>query len=406
MTALHDEIMRGSGFQDGKFRIQQFYEEKQPDTKAFAKMLRDEYGTGGHSGDGDIASVNHDSKGLVFELRSDDGSLSDEKFDFSWTEVAKFTAELIDKDEYITHEDIDNRISHAKYVYENYSPENPADSYYFEQAKNILQEYGVLDEKTVEPTVAVENISDELTETADEKTEETSEPEKSGNFTITDNSLGEGGAKAKFKANIAAIETLKTIESENRSATDEEKEILSNYVGWGGLAQAFDSENTAWSSEYAMLKDILTDEEYAMARSSVLDSFYTSPVIIDGIYEALDKFGFEGGNVLEPSCGVGNFIGRMPAETSENSKVYAAEIDGISGRIATHLYPDADIQITGFENTKFQNSAFDVAVGNVPFGELGFPDENPTKVHLNNFYTTFCGSKMFLFSVSPLSRNL
>jgi adenine-specific DNA methylase len=119
------------------------------------------------------------------------------------------------------------------------------------------------------------------------------------------------------------------------------------------------------------------------ARSSVLDSFYTSPVIIDGIYEALDKFGFEGGNVLEPSCGVGNFIGRMPAEISENSKVYAAEIDGISGRIATHLYPDADIQITGFENTKFQNSAFDVAVGNVPFGELGFPDKeyNTTKLH-------------------------
>jgi hypothetical protein len=196
------------------------------------------------------------------------------------------------------------------------------------------------------------------------------------------------------------------LEKENRPATDEEKETLSKYVGWGALAKAFDKSDDKWSAEYAELSELLTPQEYTQARASVNDAFYTPPVVVDSIYEALDKFGFEGGNVLEPSCEVGNFIGRMPVEISENSKVYAAEIDGISGRIATHLYPDADIQITGFENTKFQNSAFDVAVGNVPFGELGFPDKDPTKAHPNNFYTTFCGSKMFLFSESPLSRNL
>ena len=231
-------------------------------------------------------------------------------------------------------------------------------------------------------------------------------PDKGDNFTITDDTLGEGGAKTKFRANVDAIRTLKTLEAEKRPATAEEKETLSKYVGWGALAKAFDKNDEKWAAEYKELSELLTPQEYAQARSTVNDAFYTSPTVIDGIYEALANFGFEGGNVLEPAMGIGNFFGRMPEDMQAHSQLYGVEIDSLSGRIAQELYPDADIAIQGFEKNRFQNGSFDVAVGNVPFGELGFREENPIKVHPNIIYSTFCGSRMFLFSVSPLSRNL
>ena len=231
-------------------------------------------------------------------------------------------------------------------------------------------------------------------------------PDKGDNFTITDDTLGEGGAKTKFRANVDAIRTLKTLEAEKRPATAEEKETLSKYVGWGALAKAFDKNDEKWAAEYKELSELLTPQEYAQARSTVNDAFYTSPTVIDGIYEALANFGFEGGNVLEPAMGIGNFFGRMPEDMQAHSQLYGVEIDSLSGRIAQALYPDADIAIQGFEKNRFQNGSFDVAVGNVPFGELGFREENPIKVHTNIIYSTFCGSRMFLFSVSPLSRNL
>lgn len=231
-------------------------------------------------------------------------------------------------------------------------------------------------------------------------------PDKGDNFTITDDTLGEGGAKTKFRANVDAIKTLKTLEREKCPATAEEKETLSKYVGWGALAKAFDKNDEKWAAEYKELSELLTPQEYAQARSTVNDAFYTSPTVIDGIYEALANFGFEGGNVLEPAMGIGNFFGRMPEDMQAHSQLYGVEIDSLSGRIAQALYPDADIAIQGFEKNRFQNGSFDVAVGNVPFGELGFREENPIKVHPNIIYSTFCGSRMFLFSVSPLSRNL
>lgn len=231
-------------------------------------------------------------------------------------------------------------------------------------------------------------------------------PDKGENFTITDDNLGDGGAKTKFRANVDAIKTLKTLEREKRPATAEEKETLSKYVGWGAISQAFDPNNDKWAAEYAEMKNLLTPQEYAQARSTVNDAFYTSPTVIDGIYEALGNFGFDGGNVLEPAMGIGNFFGRMPEDMQSHSQLYGVEIDSLSGRIAQALYPDADIAIQGFEQNRFQNGSFDVAVGNVPFGELGFREENPIKVHPNIIYSTFCGSRMFLFSVSPLSRNL
>lgn len=235
---------------------------------------------------------------------------------------------------------------------------------------------------------------------------EVTAPDKGENFTITDDALGESGAKAKFRANVDAIKTLKTLEREKRPATAEEKETLSKYVGWGALAKAFDKDDPKWAAEYKELSELLTPQEYAQARSTVNDAFYTSPTVIDGIYEALGNFGFDGGNVLEPAMGIGNFFGRMPEAMQAHSQLYGVEIDLLSGRIAQALYPDADIAIHGFEQNRFQNGCFDVAVGNVPFGELGFREENPIKVHPNIIYSTFCGSRMFLFSVSPLSRNL
>ena len=347
---LHKEIMRGSGFENGKFRIEAFFQENHPSTQEFADFLKNEYGTGGHTADGNIFSVDHDSKGIQFTLRSVDNGISKETFDFSWTEVAKLTADLIQHDKYITQDDIDRRNQRGS--------------------------------KTEKSDIKPENIS-----APDEKSEQQIKvDEKTQNFTITDDNLGEGGAKTKFKNNLLAIQTLKQIESEDRTATPEEQEILSKYVGWGGLAQAFDSENEQWSKEFAQLSDALLPKEYEDARKSVLDSFFTSPAIIDGIYEALDKFGFNGGNLLEPSCGVGNFLGKMPSEVAEHTNIYGVEIDSISGRIAKQLYPDADIQITGFESTHFQNGSFDAAVGNVPFGDLNFPDKQYGTTKLHDFF--------------------
>ena len=192
------------------------------------------------------------------------------------------------------------------------------------------------------------------------------------NFRITDDHLGEGGAKTKYTFNIAAIQTLKQIEAEGRQATPQEQETLSKYVGWGGLPQAFDAENANWQKEYQQLKSLLTDEEYAAARGSTLNAHYTSPVVIRAMYEALDSMGFQDGNVLEPACGVGNFFGMLP-EAMQSSKLYGVELDSITGRMARQLYPDARIEITGFEKTN-RKDFFDVAVGNVPFGNYKVAD--------------------------------
>ena len=193
------------------------------------------------------------------------------------------------------------------------------------------------------------------------------------NFHITDDHLGEGGQKAKYGYNVAAIRTLKTIEAEKRGATAEEQEILSRYVGWGGIPQAFDEDNENWGNEYIELKELLTPEEYDMARSSTLNAHYTSPTVIRSMYQALEQMGFRTGNILEPSCGVGNFFGMLP-ESMQNSHLYGVELDSVTGRIATLLYPKADITVAGFETTD-RKDFFDVAIGNVPFGAYKVPDK-------------------------------
>lgn len=247
---------------------------------------------------------------------------------------------------------------------------------------SLEREQTVQAEKEPELAPVVDEIGSDNAE-VDAPAPEATAPDKGENFTITDDALGEGGAKAKFRANVDAIRTLKTLEAEKRPATAEEKETLSKYVGWGALAKAFDKNDEKWAAEYKELSELLTPQEYAQARSTVNDAFYTSPTVIDGIYEALGNFGFEGGNVLEPAMGIGNFFGRMPEDMQAHSQLYGVEIDSLSGRIAQALYPDADIAIQGFEKNRFQNGSFDVAVGNVPFGELGFRDtvHDTTKLH-------------------------
>ena len=194
------------------------------------------------------------------------------------------------------------------------------------------------------------------------------------NFRITDDDLGAGGAKTKFKANIEAIRLLQTLDAEQRQATAEEQEVLSRYVGWGGIPQAFDEKNADWAKEYAELKSLLPADEYSEARASTLNAFYTSPTVIKAMYDSLSNMGLSKGNVLEPSCGVGNFMGLVP-ESMENIKMYGVELDSVSGRIAQQLYQKNKIAVQGFETMQFPDSFFDCVVGNVPFGNYKVPDK-------------------------------
>ena len=199
------------------------------------------------------------------------------------------------------------------------------------------------------------------------------------NFHITDDHLGEGGAKTKYGWNLAAIRTLQQVEAENRSATPEEQEILSRYVGWGGLSQAFDPQNADWKKEYEELKGLFSESEYASARASTLNAHYTSPTVIRAMYEAIGRMGFASGNILEPACGVGNFFGLLP-DTMAGSRLYGVELDSLTGRIARQLYPQANITVAGFETTD-RRDFFDLAIGNVPFGNYQVSDKPYDKLH-------------------------
>ena len=271
-------------------------------------------------------------------------------------------------------------------------PETEPD-YKAEEKENTLPEPPVTTESTIYPGDKNGLPYDIVIEKLHFEEPERTEPEKAAgidktnaaNFRITEDSPGAGAAgfspKEKFKRNIEAIRTLEKIEGENRIATPEEQKILAQYVGWGGLADAFDEGKSAWAGEYQELKSLLSEAEYASARESTLNAHYTSPAIIRSIYEALENMGFEKGNVLEPAMGIGNFFGMLP-EKMQESRLYGVELDGITGRIARQLYPKADIKISGFEKTDYPNDFFDVAVGNVPFGQYKVSDRQYDK---NNF---------------------
>ena len=211
-------------------------------------------------------------------------------------------------------------------------------------------------------------------------------PEPAGNFRITDDHLGEGGAKQKYARNIEAIRTLFKLEEEHRGATAEEQQVLSQYVGWGGLADAFDPNKENWSAEYTQLKELLSEDEYAAARASTLNAHYTGPTVIRGIYDAVERMGFQSGNILEPSMGVGNFFGMLPTSMAD-SRLYGVELDSITGRIAKKLYPQADITVAGFETTD-RRDFYDLAVGNVPFGQYKVNDKAYNKLgfSIHNYF--------------------
>ena len=267
-------------------------------------------------------------------------------------------------------------------------PTPEAEPSFVEPSGHQMTMFDFLDTKAVtESTVVdmsdVEEIEEEEV-TAKEDIPESQEQEKAvlepHNFRIQDNDLGAGGPKAKYKANMEAIHLLQTLEKEERLATPEEQEILSRYVGWGGIPQAFEESNSSWANEYLELKNTLSPEEYSAARASTLNAFYTSPTVIRSMYEALENMGLKQGNILEPSCGVGNFMGLIP-ESMGKANMYGVELDPVSGRIAKQLYQKNKIAVQGFEETSYPDSFFDCVIGNVPFGAYQVSDRRYDRHH-------------------------
>ncbi|WP_334297887.1 Eco57I restriction-modification methylase domain-containing protein [Blautia massiliensis (ex Durand et al. 2017)] len=267
-------------------------------------------------------------------------------------------------------------------------PTPEAEPSFVEPSGHQMTMFDFLDTKAVaEPTVVdmsdVEKIEEEEV-TAEESILKSQEQEKAvlepHNFRIQDNDLGAGGPKAKYKANMEAIHLLQTLEKEERLAAPEEQEILSRYVGWGGIPQAFEENNSSWANEYLELKNTLSPEEYSAARASTLNAFYTSPTVIRSMYEALENMGLKQGNILEPSCGVGNFMGLIP-ESMGKANMYGVELDPVSGRIAKQLYQKNKIAVQGFEETSYPDNFFDCVIGNVPFGAYQVSDRRYDRHH-------------------------
>lgn len=260
-------------------------------------------------------------------------------------------------------------------VFEQRLRESPANDRLIAEAQGAEPQPGPVAE-TVEVIPAEENHLpyDVVIQTIRTEEREPAKPAEKTNFRITDDALGHGGPKAKFRMNMDAIRTLQTIEFEQRLATPEEQEVLSRYVGWGSLPQVFEESNAAWADEFRKLYETLSPEEYEAARASVLNAHYTSPTVIKAMYAAIEKMGFRMGNILEPSCGIGNFFGLLP-ESMAGSRLYGVELDSLTGRIAKQLYQNANIAIQGYEATSLPDSFFDVAIGNVPFGDYGVADK-------------------------------
>ena len=398
---IDSDLTRGSGFSGGKFRIYDFFLLGN-DKKENARFLKKEYGEGGRShalAGSEHSWEDHDSRGIKLTK----GSLMEPYASviLKWEVVEKRIRELVNEGRYLSKEE--------KEAYEQYKMEQAQKELAAQPEEEREQDDDLSDidpdairerlengeaAKAVEEMLAfAEQAAAESEEDLErwlpvDETTPFDEPEQpittdsiiypadkpeAQNFRITDDKLGAGGAKEKFRRNVTAVKTLQKIEGENRAATPEEQQILSQYVGWGGLTDAFDGTKGNWADEFKQLKGLLTDEEYRTARESTLNAHYTSPAIIRCIYEALENMGFEKGNILEPAMGVGNFFGMLP-ESMQGSRLYGVELDNLTGRIARQLYPQADIRISGFEKADFQNDFFDAAVGNVPFGNYKVSD--------------------------------
>ena len=346
-------LQDGSGFENGKIRVEAIYQQE-TDAEKRADLLKKEYGIGGRTyifTDGIRGWLDCDSHGLHIRKGStfDKGEFV---LHLRWRQVEERIGKLIREDKYF--------LASERKAYSPKGKEEKVDEHI------IIEETG----QSSQPEV--------------EKTEITVIPAQ--NFHITDEHLGEGSPKQKFRANMDAIHTLRLLEEESRNATQEEQEILSKYVGWGGLADVFDERKAAWADEYHELKTALLADEYAAARESTLNAHYTSPTIIHSIYEALGRFGFKNGSILEPSMGVGNFFGLLP-DSMQDSRLYGVELDSVSGRIAKKLYPKAEITVSGFETTS-QRDFYDLAIGNVPFGNYKVNDRayNRLGFSIHNYF--------------------
>ncbi|RBP58444.1 N12 class adenine-specific DNA methylase [Alkalibaculum bacchi] len=413
------ELAGGSGVQNGKDRIYEYFTQLHS-PKEKEDFLKNEYGTGGRShalSGADNSNQQHDAKGILYSRRE-----SDDKLLLNWSKVAKRIDYLITNDRYMTTEEkkrfeelqrekagiieippapslIDESVNSApphqaedeiieaeEPIENNLIPYIKGDTVYLENGTPFLIEeitdyhvtlrdpsllYPILRSESRESFLRLLELYPQL-QVPQEKAE---------NFRITDEKLGEGSKREKYAGNIAAITTLQTIEKERRPATEEEQEILSKYVGWGGLSETFDKDNSSWSNEFMQLKNLLSEDEYSMARASTLNAHYTSPVVIKAIYDAVEGMGFATGNILEPACGTGHFFGMLP-DSMKNSNLYGIELDSITGRIAKQLYPNANISITGFEKTELPDSFFDLAIGNIPFGNYKLSEK---RYNSNNF---------------------
>ena len=407
-------LTRGSGFEHGSFRIYDFYHQEHT-LKEAADFLKNEYGTGGAShalAGSDRSFKDYDAKGI--KLRKGSIMTPDAEVLLSWNVVAKRIEKLMKEDRYLSAED---KVKYARYkqkqeekalqqAKEELGSVADEPEIVSEEMDNVADEPEVVNgevagkpdglnqviettEAVIKKTLSEEDISpleksvpvsesDILQERESQSPIQNQSDISAENYVISDMELGVGTAKEKFQRNVKAIRTLETIESEKRPATNEEQEVLSKYVGWGGLADAFDETKSSWAKEYAELKTLLSEEEYISARESTLNAHYTSPLIIQEIYRTLQRMGFTKGNLLEPSMGIGNFFGMLP-ETMRESHLYGVELDSLTGRIARQLYPKANITVDGYEKTAFPNDFFDAAVGNVPFGQYKVADKKYDK---------------------------
>lgn len=420
----HELRTSGSGFAQGKQRIMELFQ-TQPDRNLRAKALAKEYGIGGHSHsylDGRSGFITYNSSGMEFSLHS-----AREPFKLKWAAIEQYIDLMIQSGRYLTDEEREQRTAAQEAATYKVGDEVVVDlstrtiegtigyvgetdvridtsahghSWDNEVINKQQFEDALRQEEPGEPELSDEEL-DELPVSVvidgkvqtfpdaaalDEALNTESVPEPAGNFHITDDHLGEGGPKQKYARNVEAIRTLFRLEQEHRAATAEEQQVLSQYVGWGGLPDVFDPDKDNWATEYAELKGLLSEGEYAAARASTLNAHYTSPVVIRSIYDAVEKMGFQSGNILEPSMGVGNFFGMLP-EGMRSSRLYGVELDSITGRIAQKLYPQADITVAGFETTD-RRDFYDLAVGNVPFGNYKVNDKAYNKLgfSIHNYF--------------------
>ena len=420
----HELRTSGSGFAQGKQRIMELFQ-TQPDRNLRAKALAKEYGIGGHSHsylDGRSGFITYNSSGMEFSLHS-----AREPFKLKWAAIEQYIDLMIQSGRYLTDEEKEQRTAAQEATIYKVGDEVVVDlstrtiegtigyvgetdvridtsahghSWDNEVINKQQFEDALRQEEQDEPELSDEEL-DELPVSVvidgkaqtfpdaaalDEALDTESVPEPAGNFRITDDHLGEGGPKQKYARNVEAIRTLFQLEQEHRAATAEEQQVLSQYVGWGGLPDVFDPDKDSWATEYAELKGLLSEGEYAAARASTLNAHYTSPTVIRAIYDALEHMGFRSGNILEPSMGVGNFFGMLP-EGMQSSRLYGVELDSITGRIAQKLYPQADITVAGFETTD-RRDFYDLAVGNVPFGNYKVNDKAYNKLgfSIHNYF--------------------